>query len=135
MVVAIFIRKAIAMKKTNYTVSVDKLRVCLNAPTDLYGYLKNHYTRRDSDGYRILDEDDFTLTFIEEDEQMMRATLDVRDVGCFYRLGTFTFHNSAKYEGRLGVKLPINNSLPSLISQSVKPALAIRGIWCIQHLL
>ena len=88
------------MKKTNYTVSVDKLRVCLNAPTDLYGYLKNHYTRRDSDGYRILDEDDFTLTFIEEDEQMMRATLDVRDVGCFYRLGTFTFHNSAKYEGR-----------------------------------
>ena len=88
------------MIRTKYFVSVDKLRVCLNTPTDLYGYLKDYYTRHAENGIRILDEDDFTLTFIEEDEQMMRATLDMRDVGGYYRLGTFTFHNSAKYESK-----------------------------------
>ena len=88
------------MKKITYTVSIDKLRVCLNASTDLYSNLKECYTRLTDNGVRILDEDDFTLTFIEEDEQMMRATLDVRDVGGYYRLGAFTFHNSAKYEGK-----------------------------------
>ena len=31
----------------------------------------------------------------------MRATLDVRDVGGYYRLGTFTFHDSAKCEGKV----------------------------------
>jgi hypothetical protein len=88
------------MKKTNYAVSIDKLRVCLNASTAIYDYLNNHYTRYNNDGHRVLDEDDFTLTFFEEDEQIMRATVDVRDVGGYYRLGTFTFHNSAKYEGK-----------------------------------
>lgn len=89
------------MRKVFYTVSVDKLRVCLNAPSDLFGYLKNNYTQHDRENnHRILEEDDFTLTFIEEDEHRMSATLDVRDVGGYYRLGTFTFHNSAKYEGR-----------------------------------
>ena len=88
------------MKKNNYTVSIDKLRVCLNASTDLYSNLKEYYTRRTDNGVRILDEDNFTLTFIEEDEQMMRATLNVRDVEGYYRLGTFTFSNSAKYEGK-----------------------------------
>ena len=78
----IFIRKDIAMRKTNYTVSIDKLRVCLNASIELYSNLKEHYTRLTDNGVRILDEDNFTLTFIEEDEQMMRATLDVRDVAC-----------------------------------------------------
>ena len=96
----IFIRKDIAMKKNNYTVSIDKLRVCLNASTDIYNYLKDHYTRYNNEGNRMLDEDNFTLTFIEEDEHTMRATLDMRDVGCYYRLGTFTFSNSAKYEGK-----------------------------------
>ena len=43
MVSLIFIRKDIAMRKTNYTVSIDKLRVCLNALTDIYNYLKDHY--------------------------------------------------------------------------------------------
>lgn len=88
------------MKKNNYTVSIDKLRVCLNASTDIYNYLKDHYTRYNNEGNRVLDEDNFTLTFIEEDEHTMRATLDMRDVGCYYRLGTFTFSNSAKYEGK-----------------------------------
>ena len=88
------------MKKITYTVSIDKLRVCLNASTDLYSNLKECYTRLTDNGVRILDEDNFTLTFIEEDEQMMKATLDMRDVGGYYRLGTFTFHNSAKYEGK-----------------------------------
>lgn len=88
------------MKKITYTVSIDKLRVCLNASTELYSNLKEYYTRRTDNGIRILNEDNFTLTFVEEDEQMMRATLDVRDVAGYYRLGTFTFHNSAKYEGK-----------------------------------
>lgn len=88
------------MNRTTYAVSIDKLRVCLNASTDLYDYLNTHYTRHTESGIRILDEDDFTLTFIEEDEQMMKATVDVRDVGGYYRLGAFTFHNSAKYEGK-----------------------------------
>ena len=88
------------MNRTTYAVSIDKLRVCLNASTDLYDYLNTHYPRHTESGIRILDEDDFTLTFIEEDEQMMKATVDVRDVGGYYRLGAFTFHNSAKYEGK-----------------------------------
>ena len=88
------------MRKASYSVSIDKLRVCLNASTDIYNYLKDHYTRYNNEGNRVLDEDNFTLTFIEEDEHTMRATLDMRDVGCYYRLGTFTFSNSAKYEGK-----------------------------------
>ena len=88
------------MKKTTYTVSIDKLRVCLNASTELYSNLKEYYTRRNDNGFRILDEDDFTLTFIEEDEQKMTATLDVRDTDGYFRLGTFVFSNGAKYEGK-----------------------------------
>ena len=88
------------MSKLNYFVSVDKLLVCLNTPAELYGYLKDHYTRYNNEGNRVLDEDNFTLTFIEEDDQMMCATVDVRDVGEYYRLGTFTFSDSAKYEGK-----------------------------------
>lgn len=88
------------MKETNFAVSIDKLRVCLNASTAIYMYLKENYTRYNDEGYRVLAEDDFILTFFEEEESVMRATVDVRDVGEYYRLGTFTFHNSAKYEGR-----------------------------------
>ena len=47
-----------------------------------------------------MDEDDFSLVFIEEDETKMYAVLNVRDVDGFFRLGTFTFSNSAKYEGK-----------------------------------
>lgn len=66
------------MSKLNYFVSVDKLRVCLNMPDNLYDYLKDHHTRYDgTTNNRILDEDNFTLVFIEEDEQKMTATLDV----------------------------------------------------------
>ena len=73
----------------------------MNMPDGLYGYLKDHYTRHDRQtNNRILDEDDFTLTFTEEEEQKMTATLDVRDINGYYRLGTFTFHDGAKYEGR-----------------------------------
>ena len=89
------------MKKFDCFVSIDKLRVCMNMPDGLYGYLKDHYTRHDRQtNNRILDEDDFTLTFTEEEEQKMTATLDVRDINGYYRLGTFTFHDGAKYEGR-----------------------------------
>lgn len=70
-------------------------------PENLYGYLNEHYTRRDElTDARILDEDTFSLVFIEEDEVKMTAVLNVRDVEGYYRLGTFTFSNSAKYAGK-----------------------------------
>ena len=88
-------------KRTDWAVNVDKLRVCFTMPENLYGYLNEHYTRRDElTDARILDEDTFSLVFIEEDEVRMTAVLNVRDVEGYYRLGTFTFSNSAKYAGK-----------------------------------
>ena len=85
----------------DWAVNVDKLRVCFTMPKNLYGYLNEHYTRRDElTDARILDEDTFSLVFIEEDEVKMTAVLNVRDVEGYYRLGTFTFSNSAKYAGK-----------------------------------
>ncbi len=88
-------------KRIDWAVNVDKLRVCFTMPEYLYGYLNEHYTRRDElTDARILDEDTFSLVFIEEDEVKMTAVLNVRDVEGYYRLGTFTFSNSAKYAGK-----------------------------------
>ena len=85
----------------DWAVNVDKLRVCFTMPEYLYGYLNEHYTRRDElTDARILDEDTFSLVFIEEDEVKITAVLNVRDVEGYYRLGTFTFSNSAKYAGK-----------------------------------
>ena len=85
----------------DWAVNVDKLRVCFTMPENLYRYLNEHYTRRDElTDARILDEDTFSLVFIEEDEVKMTAVLNVRDVEGYYRLGTFTFSNSAKYAGK-----------------------------------
>ena len=85
----------------DWAVNVDKLRVYFTMPENLYGYLNEHYTRRDElTDARILDEDTFSLLFIEEDEVKMTAVLNVRDVEGYYRLGTFTFSNSAKYAGK-----------------------------------
>lgn len=85
----------------DWAVNVDKLRVCFTMPENLYGYLNEHYTRRDEfTDARILDEDTFSLVFVEEDEVKMTAVLNVRDVEGDYRLGTFTFSNSAKYAGK-----------------------------------
>ena len=85
----------------DWAVNVDKLRVCFTMPENLYGYLNEHYTRRDEfTDARILDEDTFSLVFVEEDEVKMTAVLNVRDVEGYYRLGTFTFSNSAKYAGK-----------------------------------
>ena len=85
----------------DWAVNVDKLRVCFTMPENLFGYLNEHYTRRDElTDARILDEDTFSLLFIEEDEVKMTAVLNVRDVEGYYRLGTFTFSNSAKYAGK-----------------------------------
>ena len=90
-----------ANRGMKWAVNVDKLKVCLNMPEKLYSYLKEHHTRRDEQNdYRILDEDNFSLTFIEEDEQKMTAILYVKDVECYIKLGTFVFSNSAKYEGK-----------------------------------
>ena len=88
-------------KRIDWAVNVDKLRVCYNMPENLYDYLSEHYTRHDEmTNARILDEDDFSLVFIEEDDTKMSAVLNVRDVDGFFRLGTFTFSNSAKYVGK-----------------------------------
>ena len=85
----------------DWAVNVDKLRVCFTMPENLYGYLNEHYTRYDElTSARILDEDDFSLVFIEDDETKMSAVLHVRDVDGYFRLGTFTFSNSAKYAGK-----------------------------------
>ena len=88
-------------KRTDWAVNVDKLSVCFTMPENLYGYLNEHYTRRDElTDARILDEDTFSLVFTEEDEVKMTAVLNVRDVDGYYRLGAFTFSNSAKYAGK-----------------------------------
>ena len=88
-------------KRTDWAVNIDKLRVCFTMPENLYTYLNEHYTRYDElTNARILDEDDFSLVFVEDDETKMSAVLNVRDVDGYFRLGTFTFSNSAKYEGK-----------------------------------
>lgn len=88
-------------KKFEWAISIDKLRVCFIMPPNLYEYLHEHYTRHDQlSNARILDEDDFFFVFIEEDDTKMSAVLNVRDTEGYYRLGTFTFSNSSKYEGK-----------------------------------
>lgn len=88
-------------KKFQWAVNTDKLRVCFNMPENLYEYLHDHPCRYDEiSKARILDEDDFNLVFINEDKTSMSAVLNVRDIEGYYRLGTFTFSNSDKYEGK-----------------------------------
>ncbi len=88
-------------KKVNWAVNVDKLRVCFNMPANLYEYLNEHYTRyNELTEARILDEDDFSLVFIEDSDTKMSAVVNVRDIDGYFRLGTFTFSNSAKYDGK-----------------------------------
>lgn len=87
--------------KHQWAVNIDKLRVCLNMPENLYEYLHEHYSRYDEPSKsRILDEDDFNLVFIDEDEKTMTAVLNVRDVEGYFRLGTFIFNNGARYKGK-----------------------------------
>lgn len=86
-------------KKIEWAVNIDKLKVCLNMPENLYGYLSEHYTRYDEQNkIRILDEDDFSLVFIDEEEVKMSAVLNIRDTDGYFRLGTFLFNNGKKYE-------------------------------------
>ena len=64
-------------KRIDWAVNVDKLRVCYNMPENLYDYLREHYTRHDEmTNARILDEDDSSLVFIEEDDTKMSAGLE-----------------------------------------------------------
>ena len=96
-------------KRTDWGVNVDKLRVCYNMPENLYDYLRMQDTRRDElPDSRILDEETFSLVFTEEDEMKMTAVLNVRDVEGYYRLGTFTFSNSAKYAGKAFFSFVLN---------------------------
>lgn len=88
-------------KNIQWAVNIDKLRVCLNMPENLYEYLHEHYSIYDElSKSRILDEDDFNLVFIDEDETVMTAVLNVKDIDGYYRLGTFTFSNSKKYKDK-----------------------------------
>ena len=87
--------------KFQSAVNIDKLKVCLNMPENLYEYLHEHYSRYDElSKFRILDEDDFNLVFIDEDEKTMTAVLNVRDIEGYFRLGTFIFNNGARYKGK-----------------------------------
>jgi hypothetical protein len=89
------------IKNFKWAVNIDKLRVCLNMPENLYEYLHEHYSIYDElSKSRILDEDDFNLVFIDEDETAMTAVLNVKDIDGYYRLGTFTFSNSKKYKDK-----------------------------------
>lgn len=86
-------------KKIDWAVNIDKLKVCLNMPENLYDYLSEHYTRYDEHNkIRILDEDDFLLVFIDEEEMKMTAVLNIKDTDGYFRLGTFLFNNGKKYE-------------------------------------
>ena len=61
------------IKNFKWSVNTDKLRVCFNMPDNLYGYLKEHYSRFDElSKFRILDEDDFNFVFINEDETLKK---------------------------------------------------------------
>ena len=86
-------------RMTDWCVSVDKLRVCLNMPVGLFDYLKEHYTQKNED-CRILNEDDFSLVFFEEDERNMSSILNIKDVNGGFRLGKFEFNNTKKYENK-----------------------------------
>lgn len=88
-------------KIKNWAVNVDKLKICLNMPADLYTYLKDNYTKYDNNT-RILEEDNFNfnLVFIEEEETKMTAVLNVRDIEGYLKLGTFVFNCGKKYENK-----------------------------------
>ena len=90
-------------KIKNWAVSIDKLKVCLNITNDIYTYLKEHFTRVEivkDKRIRILDEDCFSLRFIEEQDTNMSAILYAKDTDEWIELGTFVFHCGNQYENK-----------------------------------
>ena len=88
-------------RKIKWAVNIDKLKVCLKMPNNLYSYLSEQYSSYDKQTkVRILEEDDFFLVFFDEEENKMSATLNVKDANDSFKLGTFVFHNGKKYENK-----------------------------------
>lgn len=92
----------------NWAINIDKLRVCLNITDDIYTFLSKHQTRiervKKKDGtentIRILEEDDFTLVFVEEEETKMTAILNIHDGDDRFKLGEFVFNSGKKYKNK-----------------------------------
>lgn len=95
-------------KITNWSLNIDKLKVCLNITDETYKYLSETHTRIETKTdnnreivIRYLDEDDFSLVFYDEDEKEMFASLIIRDCNNDkIKLGTFHFNNTKKYKNK-----------------------------------
>ncbi len=100
------------MEKIEWAISVDKLRLCINMPENLFAFFQKEYTSK-NEKIRILDEKDFHLVFFEEEKKKDKekdekdkekdkifATLHVRDNDTFFELGTFTFMNTDRYKNQ-----------------------------------
>ena len=99
----------------DWAVNVDKLRVCITMPENLYGYLNEHYTRYDElTSARILDEDDFSLVSVEYDETKMSAVLYVRDF--MERFGERLYRESGEHSNVLNL-LGMSDFSPRYVSR------------------
>lgn len=95
-------------KITNWSLNIDKLRVCLNITDETYNYLSETYTRLETKidnnkeiTIRHLDEDDFSLVFYDEDEKEMFASLIIPNCNNEkIKLGTFHFNNTKRYKNK-----------------------------------
>ena len=90
-------------RKTEWAVSIDKLKVCLSQPQETFDYIRDHTSYYTSiDGMRVLEEDGYKLVVVEEDETAMTVALDAMDdPGEYLRLGTFQFNGiGGRYQGR-----------------------------------
>ena len=89
-------------RKTEWAVSVDKLRVCLSQPQEIFDHIRDHTSYATIDGMRVLEEDGYKLVVVEGDETAMTVALDVMDAGGeFLRLGIFQLNGAgSKYQGR-----------------------------------
>lgn len=100
------------MEKIEWAISVDKLRLCINMPENLFYFFQKEYTSK-NEKIRIIDEQYFHLVFLEEDKkkekekkeeekekEKITANLNVRDDDIFFELGTFTFMNTDRYKNQ-----------------------------------
>ena len=89
-------------KIKNWAINIDKLKVCYNITDDMYNYLSSHHTKikmMNDSQVRIIEEDEFILVFIDEEETKMTATLIIKDnIDGNFTLGTFIFNNGKKYK-------------------------------------
>lgn len=88
------------MKHYDYGINIDKLKVCLNVPDGLFAHLKEYYNYRDKNNNRVLDEMEFYLRIIDEDDYNIIAIVHIRDTDGDFKLGTFSFSGNGKYAGK-----------------------------------